>query len=132
MNNAQIGNTNPGEFGLASIQKENNSPLFDGIEFPSQVWMSHQDAVESLPDGYECIASTKDCPYAGIQNLEQKRFGLQFHVEVSDTIAGNTILDNFAQFVEWKNWDNNTMSSEIIEKKKEAKDKQVLLFYPVV
>lgn len=130
MNNAQIGNTNPGEFGLASIQKENNSPLFDKVQFPSQVWMSHQDAVESLPDGYECIASTKDCPYAGIQNLEQKRFGLQFHVEVSDTIAGNTILDNFAQFCRMeKNWDNNTMSSEIIEKiKKEAKDKQVLLF----
>lgn len=130
MYNAQVGNTNPGEFGLTNIRQENPSPLFEGITFPSQVWMSHQDAVESLPEGFELIASTKDCPYAGIQNLEQKRFGLQFHIEVKDTLDGNTILENFAKFCEMeKNWDKQIISHEILEQiKKDANDKNVLLF----
>ncbi len=47
---------------LDTIDLEN--PLFKGFEKGSQVWMSHGDTITAIPDGFECIASTKDVKYA--------------------------------------------------------------------
>ena len=60
-----------------------------------QVWMSHGDAIRSIPPGFTVLASTKQCPVAAMGNSSLKMFGLQFHPEVTDTPKGMTILDNF-------------------------------------
>ncbi|HPO48812.1 MAG TPA: glutamine-hydrolyzing GMP synthase [Spirochaetota bacterium] len=119
-----------GEFGFASIEKINDSPLFKNIQFPNQVWMSHSDEVTKLPDNFEITAKTNDCPIAGFQNIKLKRFGLQFHSEVKDTVNGNTFLLNFAEFCNMeKNWDSRKVVEFIKKEIKEtAKDKKVLLF----
>lgn len=121
-----------GEFGIASLLacKENPSPLFENIDFPSQVWMSHQDEVSALPAGFECTAYTASCAYAAVQNLEKKRFGLQFHTEVKDTVQGMEILDNFAKFCKIeKNRNTDALLNEIIEDiRRDAKNRSVLLF----
>ena len=41
--------------------------------------MSHGDKVESLPDGYEVIASSDNSPIAAFQNQVKNYYGLQFH-----------------------------------------------------
>lgn len=121
-----------GEFGFATLELNQNVkyPLFEEIASPQQVWMSHQDAVVKPGDGFETVGSTKDCEFAALQNLEKKRFSLQFHCEVKDTPCGNKILENFAKFCGMeKNWDQDTVLNHIIDSiKNQADDKNVLLF----
>lgn len=130
--NGKVGKAEVGEFGFAqlNIRKELNSPLFKGIDPQQQVWMSHQDGVLSMGDGFEVIGSTKDCTFAATQNLAKKRFSLQCHCEVKDTPCGNQIFENFAQYCQMpKNWDEDAVLNHIIEDtKKQAGDKNVLLF----
>ena len=121
-----------GEFGFATLELNQNvkCPLFEEIASPQQVWMSHQDAVVKPGDGFETVGSTKDCEFAALQNLEKKRFSLQFHCEVKDTPCGNKILENFAKFCGMeKNWDQDTVLNHIIDSiKNQADDKNILLF----
>lgn len=130
--NGKVEKADVGEFGFAELKLNENvkSPLFEGIEPVQQVWMSHQDGVLKMGDGFEVVGSTKDCPFAATQNLEKKRFSLQCHCEVKDTPCGNQIFENFAHYCGMeKNWDQDTVLQVILEQiKKDAKDKKVLLF----
>ena len=128
-----VGKADVGEFGFAQLNLTDagkQSPLFKGVSSVTQVWMSHQDAVLSLADGFEVIGSTKDCQFAALQNLSKKRFSLQCHCEVKDTPEGNKIFKNFADICGMEiNWDEDTVLNHIMDSiKKDAKDKNVLLF----
>lgn len=128
----KVGKAEVGEFGFAqlNLNPQVNSPLFEGIEPSQQVWMSHQDGVLEIPEGFEVVGSTKDCPAAALQNLSKKRFSLQCHCEVKDTPCGNQIFENFARFCGMeKNWDQDTVLQVILQQIKDhAKDRNVLLF----
>ena len=129
----KVGKAEIGEFGIAHLtktEKGKSSPLLEGVSETSQVWMSHQDAVLIPGKGFEVIGTTKDCPFAALQNLEKKRFSLQCHVEVKDSPEGNKIFENFAKICGMeKNWDEDTVLNHIMESiKNDAKDKNVLLF----
>ena len=130
--NGKVGKAQVGEFGFANLilNPEVKCPLFKGIEGSQQVWMSHQDGVFELGQGFETVGSTKDCPFAATQNLAKKRFSLQFHCEVKDTPCGNKIFENFAEFCGMeKNWDQDTVLQIILENiKKDAGSRNVLLF----
>lgn len=130
--NGKIGKAAVGEFGFSTLELNDKikCPLFEGIEKTQQVWMSHQDGVFELGDGFETVGSTKDCKYAATQNLEKKRFSLQFHCEVKDTPCGNQIFENFAKYCEMsQNWDQDTVLQIILEQiKTQAEGKNVLLF----
>ena len=130
--NGKIGKAEVGEFGFSTLELNDKvkCPLFEGIEKIQQVWMSHQDGVFELGDGFETVGSTKDCKYAATQNLEKKRFSLQFHCEVKDTPCGNQIFENFAKYCEMsQNWDQDTVLQIILEQiKTQAEGKNVLLF----
>lgn len=128
----KVGKAETGEFGFAKLNLNENvkSPLFEGLEQTEQVWMSHQDEVLEVGEGFEIIGSTKDCKAAALQNLSKKRFSLQCHCEVKDTTHGNKIFENFAKICGMqKNWDEDTVLRTILEGiKTQAKDKNVLLF----
>lgn len=130
--NGKVGKAETGEFGFAelNLNPDVKCPLFDGIEPKQQVWMSHQDGVLALGEGFEVVGSTKDCPFAATQNLAKKRFSLQCHCEVKDTPCGNQIFENFARFCGMeKNWDQDTVLNVILEGiKKDAAGRNVLLF----
>lgn len=130
--NGKVGKADVGEFGFATLNlnPKVECPLFKDIEPVQQVWMSHQDGVLELGEGFEVVGSTKDCAFAATQNLEKKRFSLQCHCEVKDTPCGNKIFQNFADFCGMeKNWDQDTVLQVILQNiKTEAKDKNVLLF----
>jgi GMP synthase (glutamine-hydrolysing) len=135
--NGKVGKASVGEFGFAQLNFNNGMngtdakcPLFKGIEGSQQVWMSHQDGVLQMGEGFEAVGSTKDCPFAATQNLSKKRFSLQFHCEVKDTPCGNQIFKNFAEYCGMTtNWDEDTVLAHILDTiKKDAKDKNVLLF----
>ena len=62
-----------------------------------KVWMSHGDRVETLPAGFERIASTGNAPLAGMADPRRRIYGLQFHPEVTHTEHGQTIIERFVR-----------------------------------
>ncbi len=89
------------EFGHALITLENTSPLFDSINHQEQmsVWMSHGDKVSRLPEAFECIASSKNAPFAAMACEEKQLYGVQFHPEVTHTPEGQQLLKNFVHHI---------------------------------
>lgn len=59
------------------------------------VWMSHGDQVEQVPAGFKVTATTDSCPVAAMENVADRRYGVQFHPEVSHTPDGRAILRHF-------------------------------------
>ena len=92
-----VANTGQGEFGKASLRQLNPSPLWKDVADNSQVWMSHQDSVTELPQGFQVIGETIAGSLAALQHKERPLFSLQFHPEVTDTLAGTQILSNFVE-----------------------------------
>ncbi len=98
------------EFGHATINKINNSILFDGVSFENNkldVWMSHGDTVSVVPSDVNIIAESDNCPIAAFAHVDKNWFGLQFHPEVTHTNEGIKIIKNFVYKICncEKNWD---------------------------
>ena len=84
------------EYGRANLQWiDTTNPLMKGIQVGSQVWMSHGDTIERVPEGYRCICSTDNVKYAGYQIDGEQTYAIQFHPEVHHSIDGLQILRNF-------------------------------------
>ena len=85
------------EFGRAILYKKNSSLLIKNFfnTKNKSVWMSHQDAVTKLPNGFKIIASTKESKFTIIENTLKKIYGVQFHPEVTHTENGKEIFKNF-------------------------------------
>lgn len=89
------------EFGRAALTLQCASGLFDFLKPGEQtdVWMSHGDHIDRLPDCFEVIATTPSAPYAAIAHKEKPFFGLQFHPEVTHTANGKAIFEAFVKQV---------------------------------
>ncbi|MGF1545002.1 MAG: glutamine-hydrolyzing GMP synthase [Parvularculaceae bacterium] len=90
------------EFGRADVEVAAASPLFEGVWAPGerrQVWMSHGDRVNRLPDGFEVVARSSGAPFAAIADEARRFYGVQFHPEVVHTPDGARLLENFAKRV---------------------------------
>lgn len=84
------------EYGRAKMSyMNNNDPLFAGIDENTQVWMSHGDTIEKIPDDYSVIGSTPDVRIGAFHIEDEKSWGIQFHPEVYHTVQGKKILSNF-------------------------------------
>jgi GMP synthase (glutamine-hydrolysing) len=84
------------EYGRARLSYINSAnPLLRHLKSNTQVWMSHGDTINSLPDSYEVIASTEDVKVGAYAASDEPTYGLQFHPEVYHTTEGKTILHNF-------------------------------------
>lgn len=83
------------EFGKTEIDVNTASPLFKGLQEKEIVWMSHQDYVASIPEGFEIVAHTANCPVAAMQNPAKKLYAMQYHPEVLHTEHGKEMLHNF-------------------------------------
>ena len=92
------GKVGPGikkEYGVTDVKLNNQSKIFKGFEKENKFLMSHFDIVEKLPNGFNNIGCTKECPIAAIENEEKKFYGIQFHPEVNDSVNGTQIIKNF-------------------------------------
>ena len=109
------------EFGHSELEVVNNSILFKGLDKKINVWMSHGDQVQDLPDEYNLVASTPTAPIAAMEHKDLPIYAIQFHPEVTHTQHGKDILDNFIFNIcnanpEWK------MDDLISQRIKEIKD----------
>jgi len=91
------------EFGYAQVRSQGESALLSGVKdhvdhdgnSVLDVWMSHGDKVTALPEGFALMASTPSCPIAGMYNEARNFYGVQFHPEVTHTLQGTRIFENF-------------------------------------
>ena len=57
--------------------------------------MSHGDKVTELAPGFSICASSGNSEFAAIADLDRNFFGVQFHPEVTHTVQGGKMLQNF-------------------------------------
>jgi GMP synthase (glutamine-hydrolysing) len=90
------------EFGRAFLDIAEDCALFAGL-WPKgareQVWMSHGDRVEALPEGFRVVGTSEGAPFAAIADDKRRFYGLQFHPEVVHTPQGAALLRNFTHRV---------------------------------
>ena len=92
----EVGGSGAGEFGKTELEVQTDAALFRGIPPAHSCWMSHNDSVTRLPDGFRATASTPGAPIAAMENLERRLHAVQFHPEVIHTPAGTDMLERFA------------------------------------
>lgn len=110
------------EYGVTSVKIDNNSLLFDSFKHTNKFLMSHTDYVSKLPKGFKRIGYTDSCKYAGIEDVNNKLYGIQFHPEVNNSVNGNIVIRNFLYNIcncigDWK------MSSFVEDSIKSIKEK---------
>src|SRR5262249_13153091 len=95
----EVSNTGRGEYGRTALAVMSSGPapsvLFGSVPRSFDVWMSHFDAVLSVPPGFRAIASTPDAPVAALEDPARGIYGVQFHPEVAHTYGGQEILKAF-------------------------------------
>ncbi|MFA5502073.1 MAG: glutamine-hydrolyzing GMP synthase [Sulfurovaceae bacterium] len=87
------------EYGKAKLNIIKSSPIFNGVNNDSIVWMSHGDKATAIPAGFEAIGVSENSPYAAIANEEKKLYAFQFHPEVHHSSEGVIMLKNFAKYI---------------------------------
>ncbi len=90
------------EYGRAQLQiQEALGPLlpFKSADATEEVWMSHGDRIEKMPDGFRILASSANSPLAAIGDPVRHFYGVQFHLEVVHTPRGAEMLTAFVRGV---------------------------------
>jgi GMP synthase (glutamine-hydrolysing) len=83
------------EFGLAKVDINCDSCLFDGLSSKEVMWMSHGDKLSKMPKDFKVTAKSDNSPYAAIENISKNIYGVQFHPEVKHSLNGRKIIQNF-------------------------------------
>ncbi|MBK1702311.1 glutamine-hydrolyzing GMP synthase [Thiococcus pfennigii] len=134
----QVAAANHKEYGYAQVRVRGHSALLRDIEDHASaegfglldVWMSHGDRVETLPEGFRAICETDNAPLAGIADEARRFYGLQFHPEVTHTRQGQRILGRFVHAIcgcgaAWT--PSNIIAESIARIRAQVGDDQVLL-----
>ena len=91
----QVISSDQKEFGYSELQVIEDCILFSDLGKTLNVWMSHGDQVQDLPDNFDLVAATATAPIAAMQHTSKPIYALQFHPEVTHTEDGKNVLDNF-------------------------------------
>lgn len=86
-----------GEYGPATLVVDQADGVLASLErgAESQVWMSHGDSVVALPEGFEVLAHSDNCPFAVVADKARKFYGVQYHPEVAHSVDGEAMLSSF-------------------------------------
>lgn len=118
-----VGRTGTREYGHTDACVGASSCLFAGTPADQVVWMSHGDAVQAAPEGFEVTASTSETPVAAFEDRSRKLFGLQWHPEVGHSQFGQDALKNF--LYKGAGLEPSWTAGSIIDEQVEAIRKQV-------
>jgi GMP synthase (glutamine-hydrolysing) len=99
------GEVGPGqirEYGKAVVTVVDHGGVLSGLDDTESVWMNHFDQVVRVPEGFEVACKTEDCPIAGMIDGKRRFYSVQFHPEVTHTVNGMKVLENFVELCEAK------------------------------
>ena len=83
------------EYGKIDIKLDQCCKIFEKIDCDTTCWMSHTYYVKNLPEGFQGMAESPNCPVAAMEDRERSFYGVQFHPEVMHTPKGREILNSF-------------------------------------
>ena len=88
------------EYGKAALKNVTTNDIFlKNIDADSQVWMSHGDTIIDLPEGFERLAGTESISNAAFKakdgQFDAPLYAIQFHPEVTHSLQGKQLLQNF-------------------------------------
>ena len=124
----EVSHSDVPEFGKTMTQFDSGSLLFENVG-DSVCWMSHNDYISKLPEGFAASAHSAHCPVAAMENREKKLYAVQFHPEVEHTQQGQEMFRNFLYRVCGcrGDWEMSSFAQETIEAiKEQVGDKKVL------
>lgn len=106
------------EYGASLLDINETSILFNDVPKNINIWMSHSDSVNVVPNGFRSLASTTTCQVASFEHKQKQIFGIQFHPEVSHTDYGKNIIENFVIHVckTEQNWTSETFVQRSIDR----------------
>ena len=93
----EVAHTGKGEYGRTALEVAAGVPsaLFNDLPLRQDVWMSHFDSIQRVPDGFRVTAWTGEIPIAALEHPERRLYGVQFHPEVMHTERGQELLEHF-------------------------------------
>ncbi len=119
------------EYGRANLSfVDSTNELTKGMTTGSQVWMSHGDTIQAVPNSYKIISSTHDVKVAGFAIENETTYGIQFHPEVYHSTEGSILLKNFIVGICGcsQNWTPNSfVESTVAELKSKLGNEKVIL-----
>ncbi|MBO5490292.1 MAG: glutamine-hydrolyzing GMP synthase [Desulfovibrio sp.] len=83
------------EYGPAELTLAAPCALWEGMQGPSRVWMSHGDKVLAPPPGFTVTGRTPTLDVAAMADERRNIYAVQFHPEVHHSVDGERILQNF-------------------------------------
>lgn len=89
--------TGRGEYGRTALKVAEPGLLLANLPDTQDVWMSHFDAIATVPAGCSVTATTVDSPVAAFEDVARGLYGVQFHPEVAHTAHGQAIMERFVQ-----------------------------------
>ena len=127
----EVGFASKAEYGKQMLSVLSlDSPLLSGIGHQTEVFMSHKDIVTGLPKDFLLDASAPNSPIAAMHHSSLPLYGVQFHPEVTHTIKGMKILDNFITnicHVSDKSWHMDSFANTKIDEIRESVGNQKVL-----
>ena len=84
-----------GGYGSVEVSIRINDEILAGYPEKIPVWASHADEVCRVPEGFTLLASSDICDVEAIACSPKKIYGLQWHPEVSHTLDGKRVYENF-------------------------------------
>jgi GMP synthase (glutamine-hydrolysing) len=92
-----VGRAKTPEFGLVTVEVEDNDTILQGLPKKFRAWESHNDEVLTPPPGFRVIASSETTRIQSMVNEGSSIYTVQFHPEVKHTEDGIKVLSNFLQ-----------------------------------
>ncbi|MEM2691114.1 MAG: glutamine-hydrolyzing GMP synthase [Candidatus Bathyarchaeia archaeon] len=126
----KVGSAKRKEFGSTYATIDKPIGILKGLNRKELVWMSHSDTVFSVPQEFEVLAYTQNCPVAAFKHKTKPIYGLQWHPEVVHTVNGAKMLRNFLFEVcgcvaNWKM--ENIIDKMVEEVKREVGDGKAII-----
>ncbi len=84
-----------GGYGAIEVEIAVHDEILEGYPEKIQVWASHADEVAVVPPGFQTLAYSRICDAEAIAAPDRRIYGLQWHPEVSHTIDGRHVYENF-------------------------------------
>lgn len=115
----EVGHTGDREYGATAARLiDGGGALLAGQPENQNVWMSHGDAVQRAPEGFDVLASTSVTPVAAFGSTERRMYGVQWHPEVKHSDYGQRALENFLHQIAGiqPDWNAGNVIAEQVER----------------
>ena len=84
-----------GGFGAVEVEILEHNDILQGYPDRIRVWASHADEVSAIPEEFVRLAESDVCGVEAMASPGERLYGVQWHPEVSHTVNGRLLFENF-------------------------------------